>query len=69
MQRESGLALQDIVSEIYNFARLIELPAKSRVYLLQNLADIEYRLAEGANEKIQLSSLVGTFKLAQENIA
>lgn len=69
MQRESGLALQDIVSEIYNFARLIEFPAKSRVYLLQNLADIEYRLAEGANEKIQLSSLVGTFKLAQENIA
>jgi replication factor C subunit 3/5 len=69
LQRESGLALQDIVSEIYNFARLIELPAKSRVYLLQNLADIEYRLAEGANEKIQLSSLVGTFKLAQENIA
>jgi replication factor C subunit 3/5 len=69
LQRESGLALQDIVSEIYNFARLIEFPAKSRVYLLQNLADIEYRLAEGANEKIQLSSLVGTFKLAQENIA
>jgi replication factor C subunit 3/5 len=62
------LALQDIVSEIYNFARLIEFPSKSRIYLLQNIADIEYRLAEGANEKIQLSSLVGTFKLAQENI-
>ncbi|KAI8643190.1 P-loop containing nucleoside triphosphate hydrolase protein [Parasitella parasitica] len=69
LKRESGLALQDIVGEVYNYARLIEFPAKSRIFILKNLADIEYRLGEGANEHIQLSALVGVFKLAQENLA
>ncbi|KAI8363992.1 putative DNA replication factor [Choanephora cucurbitarum] len=69
LRRESGLALQDIISEIYNFARLVEFPAQTRIMILQNLADIEYRLGEGGSEKVQLSALVGTFKLAQENVA
>lgn len=69
LKRESGIALQDIISEIYNYARVIEYPAKSRILLLKNLADIEYRLGEGASEQIQLGALVGTFKLAQDNLA
>ena len=69
LRKESGLALQDIISEIYNFARLVEFPAQTRIMILQNLADIEYRLGEGGSEKVQLSALVGTFKLAQENVA
>ncbi|KAI8074218.1 P-loop containing nucleoside triphosphate hydrolase protein [Gilbertella persicaria] len=69
LRKESGLALQDIITEIYNFARLVEFPAHTRIHILQRLADIEYRLGEGGNEKIQLSALVGAFKLAQENVA
>jgi replication factor C subunit 3/5 len=69
LKRESGIALQDIISEIYNYARTISYPAKSRILILKNLSDIEYRLGEGANEQIQLGALIGTFKLAQENLS
>lgn len=66
---DAGLALPDIIAEIYNYARTIDYPAKSRIFILKKLADIDYRLGEGANEQVQLGALVGTFKLAQENLA
>jgi replication factor C subunit 3/5 len=37
-----------------------------RLYILENLSEIEFRLAEGGNEQIQLGALIGTFKLATE---
>ncbi|KAI8371501.1 DNA replication factor [Radiomyces spectabilis] len=69
LKREAGLALQDIISEVYYYIQTIEFPAVARVYLLENLADIEYRLGEGANESVQLGALVGMFKLATEKAA
>ncbi|KAG2222165.1 hypothetical protein INT45_007182 [Circinella minor] len=64
LKREAGLALQDIISEIYYYILAIEFPPDTRIFLLENLAEIEYRLAEGANENIQLGALVGAFKQA-----
>lgn len=69
IKRESGIALQDIISDLHTFVSTIEYPAKSRILLLKNLCTLEYRLGEGANEHIQLGALVGTFKSAQENLA
>jgi replication factor C subunit 3/5 len=36
--------------------------------LVERLADIEYRLAFGTSERLQLGSLVGGFSLAKEEI-
>jgi len=36
-----GMALQDILTEVYNYLELIELPANARVYLLDKMADVE----------------------------
>lgn len=69
IKRESGIALQDIISDLHTFVGVVQYPAKYRILLLKNLCTLEYRLGEGANEHIQLGALVGTFKSAQENLA
>ncbi|OZJ05690.1 hypothetical protein BZG36_01418 [Bifiguratus adelaidae] len=62
LKQEKGLALQDIITEFHNFLEAMEFPPPARIYLLDKLAELEYRLATGATEKIQLSALVGMVK-------
>ncbi|KAF9348961.1 Subunit of heteropentameric Replication factor C (RF-C) [Mortierella sp. AD094] len=61
-----GMALQDILTEVYNYLELVDMPSNSRVYLLDKMADVEYKLSTGASEKIQLTSLVGSFRIGAE---
>lgn len=44
------------------------LPPKVKVQLIDKLADCEYRLASGTNEKLQLAGLVGSFIKAREEV-
>ena len=32
-----------------------------KIYLISRMAELEYRLAQGSNEKTQVASLVGAF--------
>ncbi|KAJ2009013.1 Subunit of heteropentameric Replication factor C (RF-C), partial [Coemansia sp. S85] len=66
LKRDKGLALQDIISELTPFVNNVEFPAVTRVYLLEQLAEIESNMAVGSTEKIQLSALVGSFKIGIE---
>lgn len=63
-----GLALQDILTEIHAYIHRIELPVSVRLQLLTKMADIEYRLASGASERIQLGALVAVFQNARDLI-
>jgi replication factor C subunit 3/5 len=36
-----GMALQDILTEVYNYLELVDMPTNSRVYLLDKMADVE----------------------------
>ncbi|XP_071946391.1 replication factor C subunit 5-like [Antedon mediterranea] len=63
-----GLALQDILTEVHTYVHKVEFPANVRVHLLEKMADVEYRLASGTNEKIQLGSLVAAFQIARDLI-
>jgi len=38
-----------------------KLPDQMKMFLINRLAEIEYRLAQGSNEKVQASSFVGAF--------
>ncbi|KAE9396868.1 P-loop containing nucleoside triphosphate hydrolase protein [Gymnopus androsaceus JB14] len=62
MKTERGLALQDLLSGVYDYIETIELKPHARVYLLDHLATTEYRLSTGGSEKIQMSALLGAFK-------
>jgi DNA polymerase III delta prime subunit len=65
-QIEKGIALNDIISRVFKVIGTLELPKACRVYLIQQMADIEHNLSVGTSDKIQLSALVGAFKVAMD---
>ncbi|KAM7253127.1 hypothetical protein ACFE04_025745 [Oxalis oulophora] len=65
IKTRKGLALVDIVREVTMFVFKIKMPSGVRVQLINDLADIEYRLSFGCNDKLQLGSLISTFTRAR----
>ncbi|KAK2389922.1 Subunit of heteropentameric Replication factor C (RF-C) [Trifolium repens] len=65
MKTRKGLALIDIVREVTMFVFKIKMPPAVRVQLVNDLADIEYRLTFGCNDKLQLGSVVASFTRAR----
>ena len=73
-----GQALQTIYSAMYDvysagygdcrWVFLIEMPNNIRIDLIERMADVEYRLAYGTSEKLQLGALVGAFSQAAEGL-
>ncbi|CAK9140698.1 unnamed protein product, partial [Ilex paraguariensis] len=43
------------------FVFKIKMPSDVRIQLINDLADIEYRLSFGCNDKLQLGSLIASF--------
>ncbi|GAY52142.1 hypothetical protein CUMW_139610 [Citrus unshiu] len=68
MKMRKGLALVDIVREVTMFVFKIKMPSDVRVRLMNDLADIEYRLSFGCNDKLQLGSIISTFTQARSAI-
>ncbi|KAH8833093.1 P-loop containing nucleoside triphosphate hydrolase protein [Flagelloscypha sp. PMI_526] len=66
MKVERGLALPDLLSGAFDYIDGLDLKPHARVYLLDMLSTIEYRLSTGASEKLQLTALLGAFKNAVE---
>ncbi|KAK2659460.1 hypothetical protein Ddye_005993 [Dipteronia dyeriana] len=65
IKTRKGLALIDIVREVTMFVFKIKMPSEVRVRLIDDLANIEYRLSLGCNDKLQLGSLISTFTRAR----
>lgn len=65
IKTRKGLALVDIVREVTMFVFKIKMPANVRVQLINEMADIEYRLTFGCNDKLQLGSLISAFTRAR----
>ncbi|XP_072272055.1 replication factor C subunit 5 isoform X1 [Pyxicephalus adspersus] len=63
-----GLALHDILTEIHLYVHRVDFPPSIRMHLLTKMADIEYRLASGTSEKIQLGSLIAAFQVTRDLI-
>ncbi|CAL1412490.1 unnamed protein product [Linum trigynum] len=61
MKNRKGLAMVDIVREVTMFVFRIKMPSDVRVKLINDIADIEYRLTFGCNDKLQLGSLIASF--------
>ncbi|XP_057987073.1 replication factor C subunit 3 [Hevea brasiliensis] len=65
IKMRKGLALVDIVKEVTMFVFKIKMPSDVRVQLINDMADIEYRLSFGCNDKLQLGSLIASFTRAR----
>lgn len=63
-----GLALVDIVREVTMFVFNIKMPSDVRIQLINEMADIEYRLSFGCNDKLQLGSLIAAFTKARSTL-
>lgn len=63
---ERGTALTDLLNGVYDMVLHLELPPNARAYLLDQMAQIEYRLSTSASERIQLAALLGAVKAAVE---
>jgi replication factor C subunit 3/5 len=66
LKTAKGLALNDILTEVHLYVHRIDFPVHVRIHLLEKMSDIEYRLAAGTSEKIQLSSLIAAFQIARD---
>ena len=47
--------------ELHPWVFRINIPSETRMELVESMADIEYRLAHGTNERLQMGALVGAF--------
>ncbi|KTW26600.1 hypothetical protein T552_02609 [Pneumocystis carinii B80] len=64
LKTERGLALLDIITRVHETLDELELPVNVQSHILDSLATIEYRLSNGASEKVQLSAMIGSIKTA-----
>ena len=64
LKQDKGLALADMLTELNALVNTIELPNASLIYLIDKLSLIEYNLAAGGNENIQLNATVAAFRIA-----
>lgn len=65
IQTKNCLSLTNIVSSIHESVLQTNIEPKVLAVLLNKLSDLEYRLAFGVNERLQLGALVGIFHIFQ----
>ncbi|KAF5096281.1 hypothetical protein D0Z00_002841 [Geotrichum galactomycetum] len=64
LKAAKGLALVDILQGISDLFEDYELAPAAKIFLLEGLAEVEFRLAAGGNEKIHTSAAIGVVKSA-----
>lgn len=65
---EYGLSGEDILRQIHRTVFEVSLPDEYKVKLVDSVGEVEYRLVEGSNERIQLESLLARFVLFGQEI-
>lgn len=62
LQADKGFAMDDICRQLVEIVLLMPLPGVAKCYLLEHLAEVEYRMAGGGSVSLNTLSLVGAFK-------
>jgi replication factor C small subunit len=60
---EQGLSGEDIIGQIYRAMLDMSIPDRLKVDLIDRIGEVDFRMAEGANERIQLEALIAHFIL------
>ena len=61
---QQGLSGKDILRQIHSEILRMPMPEKSKIELIDATGEIDYRLIQGADEEVQLSSLLARLALA-----
>lgn len=68
LRTQRGYSLVDMVREVHEKVKAIEMPRKARISLHSDLADLEHRLCVGCFDRMHVPALVGTFIEARDLI-
>lgn len=68
MQLTKGLALVDIIQQLHEWIFRIDMPQEARINIIDKLSTVEYNLAFGTSEKLQLGAVVSAFDEAKRTI-
>lgn len=60
---EQGFSGEDIIGQIYRSLVDMTIPDKLKVDLIDKIGEIDFRIAEGSNERIQIEALIAHFIL------
>lgn len=60
-----GLSGEDILYQVYREIPKLELPEKQRMKLIEIVGEYNFRLVQGANERIQIEALLAQFAVAK----
>jgi replication factor C small subunit len=63
-----GLSGEDIIRQVHHELFNLDIPDITKVELVDHIGQIEFRLVEGANERIQLEALIAHFVLIGSKI-
>ena len=61
---QQGLSGKDILKQVHSEILRIPIPEKNKIELVDAIGEIDYRLIQGADEEVQLSSLLARLALA-----
>ncbi len=64
---EYGLSGEDVIRQIHRTVFDLTIPDKQKVQLVDKVGEIEFRMVEGANERIQIEALLAHFVLAGQS--
>ena len=59
-----GLSGNDLLKQIYREVTSLDVPDDKKVFLVDRVGEYEFRMSEGANERIQLEALLAQIMLA-----
>ncbi len=60
---EYGMSAEDVLSAVYKEVQAIDIPDLKKVEIVDALGEINFRVVEGANERIQLEALLAKIVL------
>ncbi|MCD6549097.1 replication factor C small subunit [Candidatus Micrarchaeota archaeon] len=63
LMRDYSMSGEDILLQMYREIENVNLPEKTKVELVDKIGEYDFRLVEGANERIQLEALLAQLRL------
>ena len=63
---EQGLSGEDVLIQLHRAMFEVNLPDKLKLKLFDKIGEVDFRLTEGANERIQLEALLAYFAITNE---
>lgn len=65
---EYGLSAEDIIKQMHRSIFNLPIPEEMKVKLVDRIGEIEFRVVEGSNERIQLETLLAHFALIGQEL-